>query len=179
MDTSENVAERRDALAFIEGELVRQTIFGDGLLAYQSHARYTLEADELLASLRKALDARPDLWHAWSAVIRQLVEMERARDAFELSAEAVRRFPLLPQLWFDRALVCRACEDHDGEMDALQHALQIRPNWSMALRRLAEVYDRVGRRDEALELLQRRRLGAAGRHQSRLPGRRPVAQGRA
>jgi len=155
MDTSENVAERRDALAFIESELVRQTIFGDGLLAYQSHARYTLEPEELLASLRKALDARPDLWHAWSAVIRQLVEMDRAGDAFDLSAEAVRRFPLLPQLWFDRAVVCRACEDHDGEMDALRHALQIRPNWSMALRRLAEVSERAGRRDEALELLQR------------------------
>jgi tetratricopeptide (TPR) repeat protein len=155
MDTSENVAERRDALAFIENELVRQTIFGDGLLAYQAHARYTLEPDELLLSLRKALDARPDLWHAWSAVIRQQVEMDRARDGFELSAEAVARFPLLPQLWFDRAVVCRACEDHDGEMDALQHALQIRPNWSMALRRLAEVYERLGRHAEALELLQR------------------------
>jgi tetratricopeptide (TPR) repeat protein len=155
MDTSENVAERRAALAFIEGELVRQTIFGDGLLAYQAHARHTLEPEELLASLRKALDARQDLWHAWSAVIRQLVEMERPQDALELSAEAVNRFPLLPQLWFDRAVVCRACEDHDAEMDALQHALQIRPNWSMALRRLAEVYERVGRNDESLMLLQR------------------------
>ena len=155
MDTSETAAERREALAFIEGELVRQTIFGDGLLAYQAHARHTLAPDELLASLRKALDARPDLWHAWSAVIRQLVEMERARDALELSAEAVGRFPLLPPLWFDRAVVCRACEDKDGEIDALQHALQIRPSWSVALRRLAEVYERDGRYEESLQLLRR------------------------
>jgi len=155
MDISEGDAERREALAFIESELVRQTIFGDGLLAYQAHARYTLGPEELLASLRKALEARPDLWHAWSAVIRQLVEMNRARDALELSAEAVARFPLLPQLWFDRAGVCRACEDWDGERDALQHALQIRPGWSMALRRLAEAHERAGRQDEALILLQR------------------------
>jgi tetratricopeptide (TPR) repeat protein len=155
IDTSENVAERREALAFIEAELVRQTIFGDGLLAYQAHARHTLAPEELLASLRKALDARPDLWHAWSAIIRQHVEMDRARDALELSAEAVRRFPLLPPLWFDRAIVCRGCEDKDGEIDALQHALQIRPGWSAALRRLAEVYERDGRYDESLELLRR------------------------
>jgi tetratricopeptide (TPR) repeat protein len=155
MDTSENRDERRAALALIEAELVRQTIFGDGLLAYQAHARYTLEPEELLASLRKALDERPDLWHAWSAVLRQLVEMDRAGDALALSAEAVERFPLLPQLWFDRALVCRACEDLDSEMDALQHALQIRPNWSAAQRRLAEVYERVGRNEDSLALLQR------------------------
>jgi len=155
MDISEGDAERRETLAFVESELVRQTIFGDGLLAYQAHARYTLGPEELLASLRKALEARPDLWHAWSAVIRQMVEMNRAREALELSAEAVTRFPLLPQLWFDRAGVCRACEDQDGEMDALQHALQIRPGWSMALRRLAEVHDGAGRHEEALALLQR------------------------
>ncbi|HEY7310169.1 MAG TPA: tetratricopeptide repeat protein [Gemmataceae bacterium] len=155
METSENQAERREALAFIETELVRQTMFGDGLLAYQSHARHVLEQDELLLSLRIALDARPDLWHAWSAVIRQLVEMDRAGDASELSLRAVERFPLLPQLWFDCAIVCRSCENHEGEIDALQHALQIRPSWGMALRRLAEVYERDGRPDEALELFQR------------------------
>jgi tetratricopeptide (TPR) repeat protein len=160
MDSSENRDERREALSFIENELVRQTIFGDGLLAYQAHARYTLEPEELLASLQKALEARSDLWHAWSAVLRQLLEMDRASEALALSTDAVGRFPLLPQLWFDRSLACRACEDHEGEIEALRHALQIRPNWSAALRRLAEVYERGGQNEESLQLLQRAVAGS-------------------
>src|SRR5262249_10004999 len=34
----DNLAERREALAFIEAELTRQTLFGDGLLAYREQA---------------------------------------------------------------------------------------------------------------------------------------------
>src|SRR5205823_1174560 len=104
----DTLAERREALAFVEGELARQTVFGDGLLAYQQCARYTLEPEELLASLRKGLEARPDLWHAWSAVVRQLTAVGRLDEALDLARQATGRFPLLPRLWLDLALVCRA-----------------------------------------------------------------------
>src|SRR5207247_1314995 len=64
--------ERREALAFIEAEIVRQVVTGSGLLAFRDLAAGSLAPAELLQSLRKALEARPDLWHAWAAVIRQL-----------------------------------------------------------------------------------------------------------
>jgi cellulose synthase operon protein C len=155
MDTCETRDERRAALAFIEAELERQVVFGDGLLAYQQYAQGPLEPEELLASVRKGLEARPDLWHAWSAVIRQLSETGRAEEARDLARQACARFPLLPRLWFDLGVVCRACGDEAGELEALEHTLQISPGWGLALRRLSEVHERAGRLAEARAVLER------------------------
>jgi tetratricopeptide (TPR) repeat protein len=154
MDLCETLAERRAVLAFVEQEFIRQVIFGDGLLAYQHHAQRTLEPEEVLASLRKALDARPDLWHAWSAVVRQLVEMGRFDEAFEGVQQATARFPLLPRLWLDRAFVCRDRDDHDGEKAALRQALQINPGFGAAIRELVEVHRREDQYDEARAVLE-------------------------
>ncbi|HXG12163.1 MAG TPA: tetratricopeptide repeat protein [Gemmataceae bacterium] len=154
VNACDTLAERREALAFIESELERQVLFGDGLLAYREHAQYTLEPEELLGLLRRALEARPDLWHAWSAVVRQLTVMGRLDEAEELARQAAGRFPLLPRVWLDLALVCRERRDADGEKDALEHALQINPGWGIAVRQLAALYERQERFDEARKLLE-------------------------
>lgn len=154
IEICETLATRREALAFVESELIRQVIYGDGLLAYQQHAQYTLEPEELLASLRKALDARPDLWHAWSALIRQLVELGRLEEALELARQATAKFPLLPRLWLDLASVCQAMKDQEGEISALRQALQINPAWGNALRRLAEIYAATDRLEQARTLME-------------------------
>ena len=70
-------AARVEAVRFIERELTEQVIFGDGLLAFANRARSLLEADDLIATLRKALEVRPDLWHAWSALIVELALREQ------------------------------------------------------------------------------------------------------
>jgi tetratricopeptide (TPR) repeat protein len=147
-------AERREVLAFVEGELVRQVVFGDGLLTYREQARYTLEPEELLTSLRSGLAARPDLWHAWSAVIRQLTDMGRLEEALDLAKQAAARFPLLPALWLDLAAACRARRDAAGEEEALRHALQINPAWGPAARDLANLHRREGRPAEARAVLE-------------------------
>ena len=154
MVTCDTLAERKTELAFVEQELVRQTIFGDGLLAYRNHAHDTLDADELLASLREALGARPDLWHAWSALIRQLVDVGQTPEAHDLALKATARFPLLPRLWLDLAAVCRVQSDREGEINALNKALEINPAWGEAVRQLAEVYDRAGQTQRSCELLE-------------------------
>ncbi len=155
IQTADTLAERRDALALILEELRRQVIFGDGLLAFQEHARWTLEPDELLAALREAHAARPDLWHAWSALISQLIRMTRADEAHTLAVQASERFPLLPALWLDLAEARRARFDADGEVAALKKAVQIRPGWALPVRRLGEAQVRAGRMDEARPLLER------------------------
>ncbi len=111
--------ERHEALNFVYQELVRQVIFGDGLLAYWEQARYVLEADELLTKLRAALEARPDLWHAWSAMIRQLGEMNQLDEALELAQQGTERFPLLPRMWLDLSWVYRSRQDQEGEIKVL------------------------------------------------------------
>jgi tetratricopeptide (TPR) repeat protein len=155
LELCETLAERRQALAFIKDELVRQVTFGDGLLAYHDLAGRTVEPDELLALLRDALAARPDLWHAWSVLAQQLTQMRRLDEALDLARQATARFPLLPRLWLDLAAVCEARQDADGEREALEHALAISPSWGTALRHLAEIHERAGRLDEAQTVLER------------------------
>jgi tetratricopeptide (TPR) repeat protein len=144
IDSCDARAQRREALGFVEGELERQVIFGDGLIAFARHARGTLDADELLATLRKAWEVRPDLWHAWSALIRELVAREDGDEALALARQAVERFPLLPRLWLDMAGACKLGGDEAGEVDALEHALAINPGWGAAARSLSQLHERTG-----------------------------------
>jgi tetratricopeptide (TPR) repeat protein len=150
-----SAAQRRELLEFVKDELVRQVTFGDGLLAFRSQAHGTLQPAELLAILREARQARPDLWHAWSACIQQLLAVDRRDEAWELAQQATERFPLRPPLWLDRAATCRAREDWQGEREALETACQINPDWGQAVRTLAEFHERQGEFDETRRLLQR------------------------
>jgi tetratricopeptide (TPR) repeat protein len=138
----------------VQQQLVKQTIFGDGLLAYRSHAREVLDAEELLTSLREALEARPDLWHAWSAVIAQLSEMGRLEEAERVANEAAERFPLLPRIWLDVAGVNRARNQPQLEIAALKTALEINPTWGQAVRQLSELHERLGQFEKSRELLE-------------------------
>lgn len=154
MNLCYTVDERREVLAFVREELVKQVMFGDGLLAFRNHASDTLDPEELLADLQEALEARPDLWHAWSAVIWQLLDLNRLDEADELSRQAIERFPLVPRLWLDRSAVCQACKNDDGEFQALQTAHRINPAWGTATRTLCELYDRRGEFERTQQLLE-------------------------
>ena len=154
LSTCDTYEERREALAFIETELERQVTFGQGLLYFRELALGTLEADELLAVLKKGLEARPDLWQSWSAVVRQLTFMERFGEAIEVTLRAVERFPHLPALWVDLADAYRGARNTKGEINALEHALAISPGWSIPQRSLAAVHERDGRLKEAREVYE-------------------------
>jgi predicted Zn-dependent protease len=148
------VAERREFLAFVEQELIRQVVFGDGLQAYRNAARLNLEPDALLASLRLALRERPDLSVAWSVVVGQLAEMLQLDEALTLARQAVERFPLWEQTWLDLALVQRLRLDIKGERDALEQAMRVSPTNSVAPRMLAQHYERHGEIARARELFE-------------------------
>lgn len=150
-----SLAERRAALEFIGNELVRQVTLGEGLLAYRDAAALALEAQETLELLQKGLAARPDLWQAWSAVIRQLVVMNELDDALVLARQACERFPHLPNLYLDLAGVYRAGQDTEAEIEALTRAAQLAPGWNEALRQLADAFEKQGKLDEARATLQR------------------------
>lgn len=154
MSLSHAAAERRAALQFIKDELVRQVTFGDGLLAYREYARGTLNADELREVLQEALQTRPDLWQAWSALMLQLIDMQQYDEALKLAEQAAEFFPLVPRIWFDLSLVQQARLDREGEKEALQKALEISPSWGKAVRQLAEVYTNSGELEKARTMLE-------------------------
>ncbi len=154
LQTCDTLDERRAALKFVEQELIRQVTFGEGLLAFRDAAAYTLEPAELLETLRSGLRARPDLWHAWAAVIRQLTAMNELDEALTEARTAVERFPHLPALRLDLANVYRALKDDIAEIETLNEVLRIAPGWSLALRQLAEAHERQGRSEEAVAVLR-------------------------
>ncbi|MCI0387171.1 MAG: tetratricopeptide repeat protein [Acidobacteria bacterium] len=151
---SHTVDERRRSLEFIRQELMRQVTFGDGLFAYRQVARMTLSDDETVSLLRHALDARPDLWHAWSAVVHQLVDMQQLDDALRLASQSTEQFPLVPRVWLDLAYIHQVKLNQEGLIDALQHARRINPAWSTATQQLAEAYQRTGEFAKARELME-------------------------
>lgn len=154
MEISDTPEERQEAILFFYGELVRQVTQGDGLLAFRQHARGILSDEEILAKLREAHASRPDLWHSWSALVRQFLDMDRAREALETAREASERFPLMARVWLDRANACRANKDESGEIDALQQAYQIGARWGAAARQLADAYSRKSDWAKAREMLE-------------------------
>lgn len=154
LDACNTSAQRRAELAFVRDELVRQVVYGEGLLAYRQHARTVLDAEELLQSLREGLAARPDLWHAWSACVQQLVTMNRLEEAEDLARQATERFPLLPRVWLDLADVYQAHCELAGQLAATQAAYDINPSWSLAARRLAEIHLLAGDSKQACDVLE-------------------------
>jgi tetratricopeptide (TPR) repeat protein len=154
MNLAAGRAERRDEIEFIEQELARQPHLGEGVIAFFGHAIHTLEPHEVHKALQEMLDARPDLWQTWSTMVQQLLSMERFPEARSLAEHAIDRFPMLPRLWLDRADVCAATGDEDGQIEMLRQALRISPGWGPAMRELAEALDRRGRLEEAVELLK-------------------------
>ncbi len=148
------ITERREALAFICAELVKQVTFGEGLVAFRILANQTLEGEETLRTLTEALEHRPDLWHAWAAKSRQLAEMGRLEEAKQIAQQAVERFPLLPKLWLDLARLQGLVSEWDEQETSLRQALQIAPGWGAAVRQLAESRTRRGDFADAKKLLE-------------------------
>ncbi|MBX9624652.1 MAG: hypothetical protein K2X82_12665, partial [Gemmataceae bacterium] len=151
--------EKRDALDFVYEELRRQPHTGEGLVAYlgQAHGVFTEpdEHGELLERLEELLDDRPDLWHAWSAVIQQMAVLGRTEEADALAREATDRFPLLAKLWLDRAQVAHAAGNAEARLDALRQAVATAPGWSPAARELADGLDDADDHAEAVAVLRR------------------------
>jgi tetratricopeptide (TPR) repeat protein len=151
--------EKQAALKFIIDELHRQPHTGEGLVAFlaQAHQVYNDPDDhlDLLATLETLLDERPDLWHAWSAVIQQLAGLGRLEEADSLAREATSRFPLLAKLWLDRAQVCQALGNAEVRLDSLRQAAIVSPGWSLTAHELADALDEAGEQEDAVRVMER------------------------
>ncbi|MGC3990319.1 MAG: C39 family peptidase [Chthoniobacteraceae bacterium] len=146
--------QKLEALTFIHAELIRQIVFGEGLLSYRELAFPVLPPPDLLQNLQHALRVRPDLWHSWSVVVRQLMDSGQLEEALKLADQAVERFPLVPRGWFDLALVRQTLRDPVGQIAALRRALEINPTWVGASEALAAAYGQTGDRGQQRRVLE-------------------------
>jgi len=150
-----NIEQRKNELAFFHQELVRQVTFGDGLLIYQREAQNVLDPQGLTSSLREALRIRPDLWHAWVALARQLIALQCFDEALTILQAGAKRFPLLPRIWLEISKNYRFLGNQPAQKNALEQALAISPYWGTTLQMLAEIHQQEGDLEAARILLQR------------------------
>ena len=143
-----------EGLEFLKEEIEKQVSTGEVVFSYRQHAYRHREPKDLLVELKRLCEQRPDLWQTWSAVKDQSMAMNDLIEAKKATEELVRRFPLLPRSYTERAEVSHAAGSYDAEITDLQKALEISPSWDFAARRLSEALERCERSDEALEVLK-------------------------
>lgn len=154
LTTCDRPSDRKEQLDFVVEQLRVQTTFGDGILAYREAALGRIEADAILQGLEEARSNRPDLWQSWTSVVQQLMAMNQRKRAVEIATEATQRFPLTPRIWVDLALVHRAMENDDAELEALERARSINPNWVEVARELSDHYLKKKQFDKAEEAVR-------------------------
>lgn len=155
LDLAGTDRERHAALEFVERQLVTQVVAGDGLLMFLEMARPLMQPGDLLAIFRDAHSARPDLWHAWAALISQLGHMGELDEALSLAQRAVQRFAHIPRSWTDLAQVHRWRGEPAKEIEAATRAFEMNPDWLRAVMCLTEALERSGRMEEARQIYER------------------------
>ena len=146
--------EKIAALQFMRGELGRQVSFGAGIAAYRDQGKRILEPQNLLAELRQFYEKNRDAWFASSAVIQQLADLHELDEALELAEKAVKKFPLIYQVWYDLSTVHKLRSDGEQEINALRQAVSLNINWSFGFQQLAEALQRAGQFAEAEQVLR-------------------------
>ena len=119
---------RREELAFVRAELVRQTSTGDGLTAWVEGARRLFEPEALRVDLVALRDLRPDLCEAWTELARQTLDAGMEAEAEHVAEEATRRFPLRHEAWQALATVRRRRGDATRATEAVRRAVEIGPD---------------------------------------------------
>lgn len=146
---------KRQVLAFIRAEMVRQVLNGNALHTYRELAFPILSAAELLVELREIHQARPDLWEAWSVLISQLLDMERRDEAMSLAQQASLRFALVPGAWRDMARCWRAVDKPEAAIQCGRHVVRLNPGWISGWELLAEHLEDHGQPEEAAAVLRK------------------------
>ncbi|MDB6056261.1 MAG: bepA 16, partial [Verrucomicrobiales bacterium] len=155
VDLASTDSRRREQLAFIERELIRQVVTGEGLLAYVEVARPLVSSTELLNLLRRAKSERPDLWESWTALISELMRLGQLEEALKLARVAVERFAHVPGAWLDLSRVNGRLGNAIEEVTAAEQAFEMNPGWTRSALALANVLGRTKSLDDAKKIYLR------------------------
>lgn len=154
VDLAPGDARKREELGFVHAELLRQTTDGRGLSRYASAARIVLPAPELRRQLVAFLDARPDLFEAWSALVRLSSDEGELDDARRRAEQALERFPMHAEAWQVLSHVRRRQGDVAGAAEAARRAVRLSPSLTSAWLDLARHVHDGGDLPEATAVLR-------------------------
>lgn len=155
LDTHVTFEEKKGALKFIHAELMRQVSFGNGILEFQSLARRYLPDADVHDFLRNAVELRPDLWQSWVGLGSFLLNTNQLDQAASVLDEAVKRFPLLPRVLLERGEVARLQQDYERAEQSIRAAIDINPNYGLAVTKLADVLELRAQPAEALAAIEK------------------------
>ena len=134
LENCTSLEQRKEALAHVRSELLRQNTTGDALIGYQLLASSTETREGTYQFLQEVLKQRPDLWQAWAVLAMQCMDINDTAQALQLLSEAVQKFPLCPRLYLETARAQALQGDRKCALDSVQAALKISPLWLQALR---------------------------------------------
>ncbi len=154
LDTSLDIESQRQDLDFIHQELMSQISYGGGILDFQYIAQRYIDSERISEFLNHALEARPDLWQSWVASVIHLRQQNQCEKALALIDKGIKKFPLLPRLYFEKAEIYRLLHDDNAAIKTLQYTLELSPGWTMASNSLCQLYEKTGDLEAAIELQQ-------------------------
>ena len=147
--------ERVEALEFMHEQLLAQHTSGEGLEAYYSHASGNLEQNHLSDQLVGFCTARPDLYITHVLLANHYRHFRRFEEAESVLLAMQDQFGRLPVYWRELGDLYCAMENDDRAMEAYENGLEIGPHDSNLAPRLAELYRKAKRRDDAIRILRR------------------------
>jgi tetratricopeptide (TPR) repeat protein len=149
--------EKRKMLRWVEQQLSTQPFVGEAFVTFAALADGPYTSEERQASLQRLLQARPDVWQTWSALIDHLRERGQFDEALKGALSAVERFPLTANLRLDLAEVQQARGEDEAAIATLRETLTLHPSWGSAVHRLCYLLERLNRVDEARQVLEQAR----------------------
>jgi tetratricopeptide (TPR) repeat protein len=154
----DSLQDRRDAVAFITNELIRQPTNGAGLAGLSAFPEGLefFSMEELLACKRRVLEARRDLAAAWACAVNESgTLLGREAEWLALAQEAVERFPMHADLWVEFGEAQHHNGNTDAELKAFERAVELSSGRYEAVRMLAAAHERLGSTDAARTVLER------------------------
>jgi tetratricopeptide (TPR) repeat protein len=139
-----NSSQGEEVSKLLIDELRQQVIEGNSLPGFQEEGCRVIKDATLRLTLEEALEARPDLWSAWTALINQLLHMDLANDALRVAQRFAEAYPGLPRVWFDLSRVYRQLNNEQDETEALNKAHALNPRWLEPVKRLADIAETSG-----------------------------------
>jgi aspartate beta-hydroxylase len=114
----------------------------------------TKPADEALKFVEQALERAPQHPLVLNAAAGFLQRLGKSAQAREVYRRAVALDPNSKVLWLNLATACRALNDTDPEIQALDRALAIEPRYVAALLHKADLLERWGRPKAAAQMFE-------------------------
>lgn len=145
---------QREELAFIQQQLMSQVTYGAGVLHFQYLAKRWLQAEEISQFMFQAVEERPDLWQTWQALGFAYRDQGLLDKALNTLDTAIKRFPLIPELHFEKAELFRLMNRLEDAETVLEETLQLSPDWTRAANLLSDIYEMQGKFDAAIACLQ-------------------------